>query len=139
MTRPAPASGLLRQLDCVQLPVPDLDAALAFYRDRLGHPLIWRTGTAAGLRLPDSGTELVLDTGRPQPEVDFLVDSADQAAARLVAAGGRILVEPFDIPVGRLAVAADPFGNPLTFLDLSKGRYVTDPDGNVTGVAGADG
>jgi len=136
MTRPAPASGLLRQLDCVQLPVPDLDAALAFYRDRLGHPLIWRTGTAAGLRLPDSGTELVLDTGRPQPEVDFLVDSADQAAARLVAAGGRILVEPFGIPVGRLAVVADPFGNPLTVLDLSKGRYVTDADGNVTGVAG---
>lgn len=139
MTRPAPASGLLRTVDCVQLPVPDLDAALAFYRDRLGHPLLWRTGTAAGLRLPDSGTELVLRTDQPQPEVDFLVASADQAAAELVAAGGRILVEPFDIPVGRLAVVADPFGNPLTILDLSKGRYVTDLDGNVTGVAGADG
>ena len=139
MTRPARPSGLFRKVDCVQLPVPDLDAALAYYRDRLGHPLLWRTGTAAALRLPDSGTELVLATDRPQPEADFLVDSADEAAARLVAAGGRLLVEPFDIPVGRLAVAADPFGNPLTFLDLSRGRYVTDPDGNVTGVAGADG
>ena len=137
MTRPARPSGLFRTVDCVQLPVPDLDAALAFYRDRLGHPLLWRTGTAAGLRLPDADTELVLRTDQPQPEADFLVDSADEAATQLVAAGGRTLVEPFDIPVGRLAVAADPFGNPLTFLDLSKGRYVTDPHGNVTGVADA--
>ena len=139
MTRPARTGGLFRTVDAVLLPVPDLDAGLAFYRDRLGHQLLWRTGTAAGLRLPDADTELVLRTDQPQPEADFLVDSADEAATQLVAAGGRILVEPFDIPVGRLAVAADPFGNPLTFLDLSKGRYVTDPHGNVTGVAGADG
>jgi hypothetical protein len=37
-----------------------------------------------------------------------------------------------------VAVVADPFGNPLTILDLTKGRYRTDPDGNVTGVAGPD-
>ena len=139
MTRPARTGGLFRTVDAVQLPVPDLDAGLAVYRDRLGHPLLWRTGTAAGLRLPGSDTELVLRTEPRDPEVDLLVDSADEAAAELVAAGGRILVEPFDIPVGRLAVVADPFGNPLTFLDLSRGRYRTDPDGNVTGVAGADG
>ena len=136
MTKAAPLQGLLRTVDSVQVPVPDLDDGLAFYRDRLGHRLIWRTATAAGLRLPGSDSELVLRTDQPEPEVDFLVDSADRAAAQLVAAGGTVLVEPFDIPVGRLAVVADPFGNPLTILDLSKGRYVTDPEGNVTGVAG---
>jgi hypothetical protein len=36
--------------------------------------------------------------------------------------------------VGRVAVVADPFGNRLTLLDLSKGRYLTDADGIVTGV-----
>jgi hypothetical protein len=39
-------------------------------------------------------------------------------------------------------VVADPFGNSLVLLDLSKGRYVTDDTGLVTGVAGeppADG
>jgi hypothetical protein len=41
---------------------------------------------------------------------------------------------PFDIPVGRVAVVADPFGNTLVLLDLSKGRYVTDGAGEVTGV-----
>jgi predicted enzyme related to lactoylglutathione lyase len=87
------------------------------------------------LRLPDGETELVLRTQLSRPEVDFLVDSTDEAAARLVQAGGTLLVEPFDIPVGRVAVVADPFGNPLAVVDLGKGRYVTDADGNVTGVA----
>jgi catechol 2,3-dioxygenase-like lactoylglutathione lyase family enzyme len=126
---------VLRTVDCVQLPVPDLENGLAFYRDRLGHELIWRTATAAGLRLPGSDTELVLRTGRPDPEVDFLVDDVDRAIAELTRAGGTVQVSPFDIPVGRVAVVADPFGNPLTILDLSKGRYVTDGGGNVTGVA----
>jgi catechol 2,3-dioxygenase-like lactoylglutathione lyase family enzyme len=115
-----------------------LDGGLAFYRDRLGHELLWRTETAAGLRLGDSDTELVLQAQRSQPEVDFLVGSVDQAATQLTRAGGRVVVEPFDIPVGRVAVIADPFGNPLTILDLTKGRYLTDADGNVTGVAAAD-
>jgi catechol 2,3-dioxygenase-like lactoylglutathione lyase family enzyme len=34
------AEPLFRKVDCLQIPVPDLEAGLAFYRDRLGHPLI---------------------------------------------------------------------------------------------------
>jgi putative acetyltransferase len=127
--------GLLRKVDCVQVPVPNLEEGLAFYRDRLGHQLLWRTPTSAGLRLPDSDTELVLETRPSQPEADFLVGSVDQAVARLVEAGGVVAVEPFDIPVGRVAVVADPFGNPLTIVDLTTGRYETDAEGYVTGVA----
>jgi predicted enzyme related to lactoylglutathione lyase len=120
----------LRKVDCVRVPVPDLDSGLAFYRDRLGHELIWRTADAAGLRLPDTDAELVLRVGQDQPEVDLLVDAVDQAVAELVAAGGTVVTPPFDIPVGRVAVVADPFGNPLSILDLSKGRY--DADGTVS-------
>jgi hypothetical protein len=32
-------------------------------------------------------------------------------------------------------VVADPFGNVLVLVDLSKGRYMTGEDGRVTGVA----
>lgn len=131
-------SGVLAGVDSVQLPVPDLDAALGFYRDRLGHELIWRTGTAAAVRLPHGGAELVLQTERPEPEVDFLVGSVDDAVGDVVAAGGTLVVEPFDIPVGRVARVADPFGNVLTLVDLSRGRYVTDAGGAVTAVAEAD-
>ncbi len=31
-------------------------------------------------------------------------------------------------------MVADPFGNPLVLLDLSKGTFQTGPDGTVTGV-----
>ncbi len=39
-----------------------------------------------------------------------------------------------DIPAGRLVRVADPFGNLLVLLDLSKGTFQTGPDGTVTGV-----
>jgi hypothetical protein len=47
---------------------------------------------------------------------------------------GSVVHAPVDIPVGRVAVVADPFENRLTLLDLSQGRYLTDADGTVTGV-----
>ena len=74
-----------------------------------------------------------LQTERPEPETDLLVDSADEAVARFVEAGGRVVAGPFDIQVGRCAVVADPWGNILILLDLSKGRLVTDGSGNVVG------
>lgn len=126
---------LLQKVDAVTVPVPDLDAGLGFYRDSLGHELRWRNDQAgqAGLGLPGSDTEIVLTT-RQAYEPDWLVESADQAAAAIEAAGGRVVTEPSDIPVGRVVVVADPFGNTLVLLDLSKGHYVTDGTGNVTGV-----
>ena len=124
---------LLRKVDCVRLYVPDLEAGLAFYRDRLGHALIWRSKTAAGLRLPESEAELVLQTEEQRQEVDLLVDSADEAARQIEQAGGRVLVSPFDIQIGRCVVVEDPWGNPLVLLDASKGLLATDADGNVTG------
>jgi lactoylglutathione lyase len=128
---------LFRKVDCLQVPVPDLEAGLAFYRDRLGHELIWRTATSAGLRMPDSEAELVLQTERPQMEVNLTVASADAAAAAIAAAGGSMLVPPFDIPIGRCAVVADPWGNRLVVLDTGKGLLVTGRDGWV--VRDADG
>jgi predicted enzyme related to lactoylglutathione lyase len=127
---------LLQKVDAVTVPVPDLDAGLVFYRDRLGHQLRWRNDEigAAGLALPGSDTEIVLTT-RLRYEPNWLVASADDAAAAVAAAGGRIIAQPEDIPVGRVAVVADPFGNALVLLDLSKGRYVTDDSGTITGVA----
>lgn len=127
---------LIRKVDAVTVPVPDLDSGLRFYRDRLGHELLWRNDELgqAGLALPDSDTEIVLST-RLDLAPAWLVSSADRAAGDVVAAGGRMLADPADIPVGRVAVVADPFGNPLVLVDLSKGRYVTDESGAVTGVS----
>ena len=123
---------VLRQLDAVTVPVPDLDQGLAFYRDQLGHQLLWRNDVLgqAGLRLPESSTELVLSTGLDYAP-NWLVTSVDEALDSLVAAGGRVVSPPTPIPVGRVAVVADPFGNQLVLVDLSSGTYVTDGAGYV--------
>ena len=124
---------LIRKVDCVRLYVPDLEAGLTFYRDRLGNELIWRTATAAGLRLPETDAELVIQTEEQRQEIDLLVDSADEAAKFIQQAGGTVIVPPFDIQIGRCVVVEDPWSNPLVLLDMSKGSLTTDAEGNVTG------
>ena len=108
---------------------------MEFYSDHLGHELLWRNDEVgqAGLRLPESRTELVLSTSL-QYVPNWLVTSVDEAVEIVVTAGGTVLTEPTQIPVGRLAVVTDPFGNALILLDLSAGHYVTDARGCVTGV-----
>jgi ADP-ribose pyrophosphatase YjhB (NUDIX family)/predicted enzyme related to lactoylglutathione lyase len=130
----ATSDALLRKVDAVTVTVPDLDAGIRFYVDRLGHTLNWRHDDVgqAGLALPESDTELVLTT-RQRYEPNWLVDSADEGARTIERAGGSVLAAPHDIPVGRLAVVADPFENVLVLLDLSRGRYTTDDSANVTG------
>jgi predicted enzyme related to lactoylglutathione lyase len=126
---------LLRKVDCVRLYVSDLDAGLAFYRDQLGHELIWRTEHAVGLRMPDTDAELVLQVEDEGQEVDLLVDSADAAARCFEEAGGSVVGQPFDIQVGRCVVVQDPWGNRLVLLDTSKGLLLTNAHGNVIGNA----
>jgi predicted enzyme related to lactoylglutathione lyase len=125
----------MQTVDCIRLYVADLEVGLAFYRDQLGHELIWRTDEAVGLRMPDSTTEIVLHTRHQEPEIDFKVESADAAAIRFEKAGGKVVAPAFDIQIGRCAVVEDPWGNRLVLLDATKGLLVTDAEGNVIGNA----
>ena len=123
---------MFQRIDCLRLPVSDLEAALAFYGDALGHELVWRTKTAAGLRICE-GSELAVHTeGRPA-ETDLLVDDVAAGVDRIVGAGGSLLAGPFEIQIGRCAVMRDPWANVLVILDMSKGALETDADGNVVG------
>ncbi|HEV2888251.1 MAG TPA: VOC family protein [Jatrophihabitans sp.] len=112
---------LLRAVDAFLVRVPSLEEGLAFYHDALGHELLWRTDTMLALGFGDSETELVLalDTG---PETDLLVESVEDAVARITEAGGTLVAGPDDIAVGKVAVVTDPFGNQLTLVDLTRGR-----------------
>jgi catechol 2,3-dioxygenase-like lactoylglutathione lyase family enzyme len=128
-----PKGPLFRKLDNHLLRVPNLDAAISFYRDALGHRLLWRSDKAAGFALPETDAELVvhLNIG---PETDILVGDVDEAFAAFLNAGGQPVQHPFDIAIGRCARVRDPFGNELVMLDQSKGRLATYPDGRVKGV-----
>jgi uncharacterized protein len=103
---------------------PDPDAALRFYGDVFG----WQfegPGTMPGdppgryfvarLRGRDvAGIASRPEAGTPPEAVwntYIQVESVDDSAERLSAAGGRVVVEPLDaLPAGRLCVVADPEG-----------------------------
>lgn len=122
---------LFHKVDCVRLFVNDLSSGFKFYRDQLGLEVVWQTQQAVGLRMPDDVTEIVLHTEPKSPEIDFKVKSAVEAATLFERAGGKVVVPPFDIQIGRCVVVRDPWENELILLDSSKGHLVTDADGNV--------
>src|SRR6266540_2164151 len=106
---------------------PDPDAAIAFYAGVFG----WEVGAPGEMPGDPPGRYFVAQLhgrdvagigsqpadGQPLPpsfNMYVWVDSADHAAAEAQAAGGTILVEPFDAPpAGRMAVIADPTGAPV--------------------------
>jgi predicted enzyme related to lactoylglutathione lyase len=124
---------LFQKIDCLSLRVVDLEAGLAFYSETLGHELIWRSDTAAGLRLPGSDAELVLHADDRPMETDLAVASVTEAVERFTTAGGQVLAGPFDIAIGLCAVVADPWNNVLVLLDTSKGLLRVDENKNVIG------
>ena len=128
--------GILRKVDAVTVRVPDIDAGIRFYVGVLSHRVKWRNDAVgqAGLELPDGDSELVLTTEHGY-EPNWLVESVNDAVEVFRSSGGQVIAEPFDIPVGRLGVVLDPFGNALVLIDLSKGTYTTDETGDVTGVS----
>jgi predicted enzyme related to lactoylglutathione lyase len=105
----------------VDLSSPDTDAARAFYSSFLG----W---TYSGGEPEYGGYWICLKDGHkagglgPQMSADdpsrwttyFAADDVDAVAARVTEAGGQVLAPPMDVgPNGRMAIAADPQGNPF--------------------------
>lgn len=127
-------SELFQNIDCIELYVSNLDEGIQYYRDSLGLKLLWCTDTSAGLGMENEIAELVLQTERMKMNVDFKVESVEASVDQIMKAGGKIIYGPFDIPIGKCAVVQDKWNNEYVILDLSKGRYVTDAEGNVTGV-----
>jgi lactoylglutathione lyase len=124
---------LFRQVDCISLSVDDLDSALAFYEKDLGHELVWRDATAAGMCLPGSEAELVVHTDDIPIETDLTVESVPDAVSVFVGTGGRVLAGPFEIRIGLCAVVSDPWDNHLIILDQSKGLLTVDSEKSVIG------
>lgn len=96
---------------------PDPEAACAFYADLLG----WTTEPTRGFFTAQLRGKDVAAIA-PPPEgmtnaawiTQVSVDSADATAERAREAGGTIVAEPFEEPMGRLAVIADPTGGVIS-------------------------
>ena len=124
---------LFRNIDCIRIPVKNLEKGVKFYRDSLGHEIIWRTETAVGLRMPEDKAEIVIHIEKDELETDIKVNSVEAAAARFVKAGGSIIKYPFDIPIGKCTIVKDPWDNIFVLLDTSKGVFKTNSSGNIIG------
>lgn len=124
---------MFQSVDCIRIRVPDLEGAIEYYTRVIGLRVNWKRGMfEAGLKMTGSETELVLVTEQLDgSETDILVESADAAAKKFRLSGGSVVVEPFDIPIGRCAVIEDPWKNRFVVLDMSKGKLQVDDDGNV--------
>jgi predicted enzyme related to lactoylglutathione lyase len=110
------------------LMAPDPDAAAAFYgavfgwqREEFGEGFsVWRLpGFVGGEPSQPVPRDVVaamaaVDDVTPHWSIDFWVHDADDAAAKASELGGRVVMEPYDIPVGRQAVLADPNGAMFT-------------------------
>ena len=110
------------QLSFVYVPVADLKGALDFYRDALGLEESWREGElTAGLKLPDTDVELMLDQvddDRPAGPA-FLLD--DVRAFQQHRKGDlHFRAEPEQIPGGWWTTLAGPSGNVVYLLDQSE-------------------
>ena len=125
---------LFEKLDCIRIPVTNLDDGLNFYSEKLGHELLWKTNNAAGLKLANDQSEIVLYTEPMGLEIDFKVENVEQAIKEFIQAGGEIVKGPFDIPIGKCVVVKDPWENQYVILDSSKGLFETDVNKNVIGL-----
>lgn len=108
------------------LAVPDIDAAKAFYAATLG----WTSTTGAGgqpLFSVPGGTavadiEQVHGGQRPSWSTYVMVDSVEETAAKVAAAGGAVVAGPLDIPsYGRMLIVAEPGGAVLGCFEPQMG------------------
>ena len=103
----------------VDLLTPDLARARAFYAGLFGWSIRSEPPEANGYCIAEvdgrdvAGMAPKLDTaGLPTAWTTyFATDAADMTAGSILAAGGQLLAEPFDVlDAGRMAMAADPGG-----------------------------
>jgi uncharacterized protein len=111
---------------------PDPEAAAEFYGGLFGWEFDDRTPAGSRLRylvgrLHDCDVaaigSLPEDAGDPTWNTYVWVDDADASVAKIVDAGGSVLMEPFDVSdAGRMAVFADPTGAAFCIWQAKAGK-----------------
>lgn len=111
-------------IDYVEIPVDDVDAAKAFYGAAFGWVFTDYGPEYAGIRgLDGAGAEIGglahvepadhPDVGRRHPLVILFSEDLDATARAVEAAGGVVSTPPYEFPGGRRFHLTDPAGNEL--------------------------
>jgi uncharacterized protein len=103
----------------IDIGVADMPKAKAFYSALLGWEIIDGPPEAGGYSMCEIGGQQVAGIGPKMGPADMptfwttylATDDADETAAKIRAAGGQIMMEPYDVmDVGRMLIATDPGG-----------------------------
>ena len=110
---------MLKRIDRILLRVPQLDAAVKYYRDVLGLSVVRQSSNIASFKLAEQDTELVLhdDPDLPADAVYYLVDDVRDLYRRRNELRLKFAGPPVQVSKGFRATAKDPFGNVLLLLD----------------------
>jgi uncharacterized protein len=101
----------------IDLGVTDIPKALDFYRALFGWDIQETPPEAGGYTMCLIGGKPVAGIGQSQGDMPIFwttylaTENADETAAKIKAAGGRVMMDPFDVmDVGRMFIAVDPGG-----------------------------
>ena len=122
-------------LDRYVLRVPNLPAAVRYYRDVLGLEVLREANVFATLRLPD-GREMLLHTDEDLPAegIFLLVDDVQDLYRRRDELRLTFVARPSRVARGYKATCRDPFGTPLLLIDrsLATGQNQAAPESAAT-------
>jgi len=114
----------LLKIDSIMFCVSDLEKSAKFYESVLGLKVGWtdKEEGMIGFLFPESDSEIVIhrDPNLPTPSFSFLVRNVEKFCDEYKRRGYRIAREPFEVRCGKFAVLADPDGNELPIIDLTK-------------------
>lgn len=110
-----------------ELTVRDPDSVLEFYSSVFGWTVNLIPGNYRELQLEGKGVAGCIQMDDKWPaEIPthwmayFAVEDCDSMAKRVGALGGSVSVEPFDLPVGRVAVVNDPCGAVFSMIQMNE-------------------
>lgn len=111
-----------------EIPVRDMDKSIAFYAKVFGYQMtldITRKPMSVLNGYQDDGGGLIYPVKdsqtNPGPTLHLTIpDKLEDAAARCIAEGGKVLGDPVTLPVGRFVYAEDPDGNSLGLFEAAQ-------------------
>ena len=114
----------LLKIDSIMYKVSDLKKAESFYIDVLGLKKAWQDDDAQmiGFTFTESDSEIVIHTSSSIPEFDYsyLVHDVVQFCEEIKSQKYEVVLAPMDVRPGKYAVIADPDGNRIPIIDLTK-------------------